>query len=447
MRSLALTLLFLLLLTNCLTLTTHAGPFELHTVDLALFPFAAIIALWALLRRTPRLLRPSGLDAILLAIAALVLLSHVFSVDRAQSLGHAIDWLRLTLVYFCLRSSIPTLFGLKALGTAFSGLGLLLLLIGFLQMITGEPIGLVANYFGEARDEVPWSRVSGPTPNANLYACWLIIYAGFLYVSALASRQVARSFFIWALTLVVLVSTQSRGGVGGFLVLSLAALWMNRQHILQPAFLLGSMVALTALFLLLTVSVLTESSMPLATGIRTLYERQAQVDDFAKDGLRRALATVGVQLLQDPKVALVGCGSESMIAAARERRIVLPPVVADLVYNIEGADRTGAHNAWLATAVENGLPAAVALATMFSFFLIRLLRWRQRWSRTDPVWTTYLPAIATWYVLVASQVYLISARLPVLLPLVVIMAFFVSEAREAGTSLNAEHAPAHSTSV
>lgn len=441
MRSLVLTLLFLVLLTNCLTLTTRPASFDVYTLDLALIPFATTISVWTLLQSNRRRFRLRGFDVLLLAVVALVLLSHAFSVDRVQSLSHAMDWLRLALLYFALRLSVPTLLGLQALGNAFTGLGVLLLLIGLLQMITGEPIGVVANYFGETLHEAPWSRVSGTTPNSNLYASWLIIYAGFPYVSTLARGQVVRSFVIWTLTLVVLLSTQSRGGVGGFLLLSIVALWLNRQQTLRPTFVLSGMIAATAFVLLVAISVLTRSSIPLASGVRTLYERQEQAGDFSREGLRRGLAAVGVQLLQDPKVALVGSGSESMIRAAEAAHMFLPPSVAELVHNVEGGNRTGVHNAWLATAVENGLPAAVALATMFSLLSIRLWRWRRRCSRTDPVWTTYLLAIAAWYILVASQIYLISARLPVLLPLVLIMAFFVSEDRESERVLEVGTSP------
>ena len=441
MRSLALILLFFVLLTNCLTLATRPGSFDVYTLDLALIPFATTISLWTLLQPARRRFRPRGFDVLLLVVVALVLLSHAFSVNRGQSLSHAMDWLRLAVVYFVLRLSVPTLLGLQALGNAFSGLGALLLLIGLLQMITGEPIGVVANYFGEVQHEAPWSRVSGTTPNSNLYASWLIIYAGFPYVSTLARGQVVRSFVIWTLTLVVLLSTQSRGGVGGFLLLSLVALWLNRQQALRPTFVLSSMIAATAFLLLVTISVLTRSSIPLASGVRTLFERQEQAGDFSKEGLRRGLAAVGVQLLQDPKIALVGSGSESMIRAAEAMHMALPPAVAELVHSAEGGDRTGVHNAWLATAVENGLLAAIALATMFSLLSIRLWHWRRRWSRTNPVWTTYLVAIAAWYMLVASQIYLISARLPVLLPLVAIMAFVVSEDGEAERVLEVERSP------
>jgi O-antigen ligase len=417
--------LFLVLLANSLTLSSRPILFEVYTVDLALVLFVPLVALCVLMRGVPAGLRLQAVDVAFALALLMMLISLIFSVAWRHSLTGAMDWLRIVSFYFACRLVTGSIVTEDTVSRLFLLMAVFLMALGLLQTITGLPIGLVANYVGENRGDFFWYRVSGPTPNSNLFAMWLTTYVGFVLADTLGRNRVALFFVILTSIVIVLIATQSRGGVLGFIVFMLALIWMNRARMASVQVALGTAGLTIVVVGLMILSMASDSTTPFADGIRSLAERQARVVDFSEGGERRELMEIGFALLTQPKVLLVGCGAYAMLDAAMSSGISLPPAQIDAALSAGEGYRTGVHNVWIATAVENGIPAAAVLLWIFLLFGIRTLYWRLS-EPTSSVWTSYLLSIAAWYLLVASQVYLMAARVAVLVPLVLLISLVAS---------------------
>lgn len=421
---------FLVLLTNSLTLSGGPFPFDVYTLDLALIPLALLVVVKSIFLPGPRLhLTPFDLLFVLLIV--LIMVSLIFSVNRQPSLTNTMDWLRLVLIYFLARSVLGSVVQERTLVVQFTIMALFLIGLGLLQMATGEPIGIIADYFGESREQSGWHRVSGPTPNSNMFATWVVVYGG-LSLSVLLSKVRPFLFFAMAGAMtVVLLGTLSRGGALGFAVLVFILLLMHSQRVFSMRFLVPASLLTVGLMGLLFIMVVANVPPVLTRGVHNLMTRQTEVRDVEEGGRRWELMKLGFQLLKRPKIAAVGCGAGGMMQAGIAGSGASAVTARRLLDR--GVDvGTGVHNVWITTAVENGIPsAAVLFAILVVFF-----RWIRRWSRRDEessVWAAYLMAIGVWYLAVASQVYLTAARLPVLLPLVILIALVANQApRNAG---------------
>ena len=76
-------------------------------------------------------------------------------------------------------------------------------------------------------------------------------------------------------------------------------------------------------------------------------------------------------------------------------------------------------------AVEYGVPAALAFASLFAG-LWSSARRLARTTEGSALMGPYVLAVSLWFILVPSQVYLMAARLPVLLPLFLLLAYTVT---------------------
>jgi O-antigen ligase len=309
----------------------------------------------------------------------------------------------------------------RALVIQFTIMALFLVGLGFLQIAAGEPLGIIADYFGESREQYGWYRVSGPTPNSNVFAMWVIVYGGLSLSVFLAKIRPFLFFAMASAMTVVLIGTLSRGGALGFVVLVFVLLLMHSQTILSMRFLIPASLLTVGLVGLLFIMVVANVQPVLTRGVLNLVSRQEEARDFEEGAKRRDLLQLGLQLLRRPKIAAVGSGAGGMLQASLVGSSATAAISQRLVDG--GVDvGTGVHNVWIATAVENGIPSAAILFLIFVFFIRQITRWRRRHEESR-IWAAYLMAIGIWYLVVASQVYLEAARLPVLLPVVVLIAF------------------------
>jgi O-antigen ligase len=411
---------FLILLTNSLTLGGGPLPFDVYTLDLALIPFALLVAVKFFFLPRPRL-RITPFDLLFVLLIALIAVSFLFSLNRELSLTNAMDWLRLVLIYFLARSVLGSVIQERALVIQFTIMALFLVGLGFLQIAAGEPLGIIADYFGESREQYGWYRVSGPTPNSNVFAMWVIVYGGLSLSVFLAKIRPFLFFAMASAMTVVLIGTLYRGGALGFVVLVFVLLLMHSQTILSMRFLIPASLLTVGLVGLLFIMVVANVQPVLTRGVLNLVSRQEEARDFEEGAKRRDLLQLGLQLLRRPKIAAVGSGAGGMLQASLVGSSATAAISQRLVDG--GVDvGTGVHNVWIATAVENGIPSAAILFLIFVFFIRQITRWRRRHEESR-IWAAYLMAIGIWYLVVASQVYLEAARLPVLLPVVVLIAF------------------------
>lgn len=428
---------FLILLANSLTLKGQQFPFDVYTLDIALIPFAFLVAIKSLFLPGPRL-RPTPFDLLFLALIFLIMVSQLFSVNRHLSLTNTMDWLRLVLLYFLGRSVLGSVVKERTLVVHFTIMAVFLIGLGFLQMATGKPIGIIADYFGESQEQYAWHRVSGPTPNSNVFATWVIVYGGLALSVLLAKARPVLFFAIAGGITIVLIGTLSRGGALGFAVFVIALLLMHSQSAFSMRFFVPASLLAVGLVGLLFIMVVADVRPVLTRGVYNLVARHAETRDFEEGGQRLELMQLGFQLLKRPKIAAVGCGAGGIIQASLTGSGASAAIARELVER--GVDLgTGVHNVWLTTAVENGIPSAAILLAILVFFL----RWANSRDRRDEeirVWTAYLRAIGIWYLAVASQVYLAAARLPVLLPVVLLIALVANRTHQA-PALNSSAGP------
>jgi hypothetical protein len=173
----------------------------------------------------------------------------------------------------------------------------------------------------------------------------------------------------------------------------------------------------------------------LTRGVNNLVNRQTEARDSEEGGQRWELMQLGLSLLTRPKIAAVGCGAGGMMLASLTSSGSSAAAARRLVDR--GVDvGTGVHNVWISTGVENGIPSAAILLAIFVLFVRRIGGWRQR-DDEGGVWPAYLMAIGIWYLAIASQVYLVAARLPVLLPVVLLIALAANRTPQSASSCQA----------
>ncbi len=434
--------LFGVLLGNTLTLITRVGPFHVYTVDFAILPFALLLLAWVTMKRGPIGVQWHWVDTMVIVNLALALVSFGLSDDVSQSVMGTVDWFRLGFLYMAFRLLSAEVIQPRVLVLQFALLTVMLVGLGLAQMVTGEPIGLIANYFGRDLDQLSWSsvgqfgeqwRVSGPTPNSNVFAMWVIVFGGLVAAHGL-SRGGSGMLQFGAVALgmaTVVLGTLSRGGGLGLVVFMALLAWNFRRQIAHA----GVMVPLAAgLFGLtvLSVGLLSGALLPfLGDQFEVFAARGAGGIARAEGDVRIRLLQVGFQLLADPKVLLVGCGSDAMIEAILNR--LRSPLAMSVALEASGQGielRTGMHNVWMRMAVEYGVPAALAFASLF----VGLWSSARRLAHTTEgaaLMGPYVLAIALWFILVPSQVYLMAARLPVLLPLFLLLAYTVTRSTQA----------------
>lgn len=422
--------LLCVLLGNVFTLGQRVGWFYVYTVDVALVPLVLLFVLAKALRPREFRIRFHWLDAVMASLFALMLLSLLLSDVFEKSLKGALDWVRLAMAYLVFRGLAATAVTSRTLVVQFSIVGAVLVAIGLAQMVTGEPIGMVSNYFGRDVDQVRYStvgardvwRVSGPTGNSNVFAMWVIIFAGLAAAFALSRVRM----IVFTSTMVgmatVILGTLSRAGTFGLFFFTFLLMWNFRRPIVRAGVhvpLLGGF-AIVALVSLAFVSGVLPS---LGGQAEAILARARQRDD-----VRTEFLNLGMSMLRVPKVALVGCGSDAMIESGAARLRSAKALSHQRNQSETGkVQRTGIHNVWFRTAVENGLPAAGLLAALISGLFVVGSRLRDNAeSEWDAAMARYTLAIAVWFVLIPSQVYLMASRLPILLPLFLLLAFGIT---------------------
>ncbi len=427
--------LFAILLGNALTLITRVGPFHVYTVDFAIAPFLLLLTAWLVLRRGSLGIRWHWVDTAVALNMGLSLVSFALSDDMANSVMGTADWTRLTLLYAAFRALSVDVITPRVLVVQSALIVSLLIALGIAQMVTGKPIGLVANYFGRDLDQLSWSpvgtygerwRISGPTPNSNVFAMWVIIFGGLVAAYYLQRARMVRLGVVLLGMATVILGTLSRGGGLGLVLFVGLLAWGFRKEILHAGVAVPLGVGL-AFMLLLSVALLSGSLVPfLGEQFEIFAARGTQSLATAGADLRIRLLQVGFDMLGNAKVFLVGCGSDAMVQSLLSR--FHSPEAVSVALRATGSGyelRTGMHNAWVRTAVEFGVPAAVAFFALF-VGLLSTSRKMQRVAPDQTMMSLYLGAIGVWYLLIPSQVYLMAARLPVLLPLFLFLAYSVT---------------------
>jgi hypothetical protein len=394
------------------TLELPYGVIRLYTVDLAIVPLLVVVLL--LLLFTPRRVRFHWVitDTFVLSLFIAITLSLLFSDDRTLSLPNFADWIRCIVVYGMSRMLFENeIITARQLQASFIAVGLLLVMIGLVQLVTGTKFGLIGNYFGLSREQgssamigrfVVVSRISGTTSNANIYVMWVNLFFGMAVAWCLVTRRYLLFFAAAAIGSVVVIGTLARGGAAAFAMFLLILALRNFRRLLDVrAVLIGAL----AIPLMLGVILLGPAAVQVELqDLVSYFDDRLQQVESEQHGIQRLLAVeIGLNLvISDMKIFLVGTGAENFPNA-----LII-------------------HNMWVRLLAEHGV-LTVAMIFGVAVALIGVIRGYEA-SRTFEahLWTQYASAMLLSFVVVSSQVYHTAGSYNLLLPLSVLTAFLVS---------------------
>jgi len=403
------------------TLVKGFGAYRVYTLDVFLVPlvFAFLIA-----KFTNHRIRSSfsGPDKYVLLLFFFIVVSFVLSGDRFISKANLIDWFRYLSIYMISRSLFESeLIKSKEFANTLSWMGVVLMLVGLIQAVTNTQFGLINNYFGGSFDDgsgakVAWNtvvnRVSGTTPNSNVYAMWIMFFFGFALVRVFVGKRY-KMFFLWvALGGFTMASTLSRGGVSAFFLFLAIVLLMNYKKLVDSRYVFSLAAAtLAAIVIAVTGIYLTE------LGIEQIFDSfmvrvdQAGGDAGAAAG-RMDSVLVGFDVIfNSAKVLLFGTGGSNFPHG----------------YFV--------HNMWVKLFAEHGIFALLALIALFLSFFRTIRKFRLSGTDESRLWVTYLTATLIPFLLISSQVYPTAGYYTILVPLFVIISFVVSRQRIAEKSV------------
>ncbi len=411
-------ILFLLMMWALpVTLITGFGPFRVYTLDVFLVPliFAFIIAKLT----NPRIrIRFSGPDKYVLLLFFFIIVSFVLSGDRFLSKPNLIDWFRYLFIYMISRSLFESeVIKSKEFVNTLTWIGVVLMLVGLIQAITNTRFGLIGNFFGASLNQgstagIAWnqvvSRVSGTSPNPNVYSMWITIFFGLALARAFVGGRYYLFFFGVALGSFAIVSTLARGGVAAFFLFVAIMLLMNYKKLADNRYVFSLAAAtLAAIVIAVIGAYVTEIRFE-----QILDSFMARVDQ-ASDKKSAAAASGRIDLIlmgfdvifSNAKVLFFGTGASSFTNG-----III-------------------HNMWMRLFAEHGVFALLALVTLFLSFFRIIKKFRSGYTEESRFWVTYLTATLIPYFLISSQVYHTAGSYDVIIPLFVIISFVVSRQR------------------
>ncbi len=397
-----------------ITLAMQVGPIRVYTLDVVLAPLLAVLLLTKLLHPGRLRFRALPTDFVVVCIFLAVLLSFGFSGQRSLSMPNLADWARYVLIYFAARLLFESaIVEARQFENVLVAVGLLLTAVGLAQLLTGSHIGVAANYFGSGDTEGSKAaiqgmgvvnRISGTTPNANVYVTWLNLFLAFALTRWWFQRRYLHFFLTAAIGGLVVVSTLARGGTFAFLLFLLLLVFWGRQRLLDSKFVVLSMVVMVGLLGVVASGFLPDSLQP-ARLLEALSGRLEQGDQggVAVGGGRLMQIRMGLDALSHLKILLLGTGS----AYFYHGTIII-------------------HNMWMQILVEQGLAVFLTVVALFVAFLLNTRRFRRSGTTEAEMWSMYIWSTMPPFLLVSSQVYHTTGDYEIMIPVLALMAFVAS---------------------
>lgn len=226
----------------------------------------------------------------------------------------------------------------------------ILTVLALFQYAWQEPIGVVANYFGDKIFDETYSitgklRVSGTFTNANVFAQVYTIYSAIVVASCLfyfRSPRPCLAVFVSALSLFIVVTSLSRSGLlfAIFCQFSLYVYWIKCGRLIQRIWIIIATLFISIVIITSTV-VIQEKHL---TGME-------RITDLSETHKRTEVYLVALYMLQEPRVAFAGVGSGQFFEGTAARGIYhsykawLDPTEIN----------SSVHNLILQLATENGI--------------------------------------------------------------------------------------------
>ena len=407
-------LIVMLLFGLAFPLGAAIGPVRIVTIDVLLLPLVALFAFTRVGGSLPRV-KWAAAERAMGAAVGLMLLSSILSLQPAVSFSLWLVWLRAAAVYVMLAHLLTwEAIDSEWLLRVVQGVLWVLIFVGLVQLLTGSDFGLISNYVGggerqgSAFDGV--RRLSGTTPEANVYGQWVALFSTALNASIMfRSRHMVLVKLAGALAVefTLIGATLSRGNLIFFILLNLAlmALWIRHS---PPQSALVKFVGV-----LLGTAAFGVWAFVAAAGGGTFGQIASRF--AAQDAVRVLQIMHGIELLQDPKILVAGTGFGSFYPALDAHGIAISPIER---WHFADAT-TGIHNAFLLVATEAG----TIVAGIFIWFSLSTVRCvvRNVPNVERPLWVTAaLVAMVLSYVVLPMQVYMSAVGYPTLLFLAVV---------------------------
>lgn len=341
------------------------GPVRFFTADFGLAVFlAGTVWISAAIPLPPEPIRMWELPAkILLSLIIIILLTNVFTYHRQNSFNASLYWLRAVAFYWALTSLIRrNLLTFETISWAAFWSWSLEAVIGAIQIVTKQPIGLVANYFGSSTNEqVDYSlsaadlvwRVSGTHHHPIVFGLWIATLAMLGYAYLVGKRGIwagGMRYLILPATGLLLFASLTRGTLIFFIaelgIFYLCTIISTRRI---NIYLVG-----TGIVILLAVTLYIYHVVTTSRGLGNLLVLATRFSQSEND-LRWNFIRQGFTLLHHkPLLWLIGTGSDAMYPAALQEG-----VYDKITLSWENLSNTafGIHNMYLKMLVENGVVA------------------------------------------------------------------------------------------
>ena len=421
-------LFFLTIFLSLLTLVKEVPPFRIYLLDFALVP-VAILTFFQYFGDSPRpKLTWQRTDTLVACLLGVITAAFVFSEDVARSVVTYIDWWRIVIMYFVSRAIIPQFVSERLLRKYFWACAAFLITIGLIQFATGTSFGLIGNYFGGGFDQGVEAtvfgvgtrgRVSGTTSNPIIFAIWVTVFST-LVASELNARKRHALFIAFSLVAgIVVLSTLSRGAIAAFAASLALLVFLNREEMVRNVA-IGTLLVC----LLLPISYLGIQQTNFEEALDLLAARVERQELLEEDSGRVRVFKMGLSLIAEPKIFLVGTGPDNMVMAYNK---YVSPIQTTTLRQFS-FQRSGVHNVWMKMFVEYGVLAALLLILIWVDVLRRSLRvWRQRArAPAAKIWGGFLLAFLWPYLLLDASVYESAMAYHVMILLSAVIGFTVS---------------------
>jgi hypothetical protein len=365
---------FLTLFSALLPLGKEFGVFRVYTIDLMLWPSLFFFSLWFMMQRHMKAPSWSPIEKLFIVIFVMMCFAAPFSSYPINTLDKLLIWCRWIALYVLFKvfweNGIIQLDDWRKWWVFF---GFFLLALGALQIVTLSDIGLIGNYFGEDVTETQRAfgvipRVSGTAKSSNVYGQWLVIFtllvnARILFTPRRRIRPALFFLLAFCLEAVVVLFSLSRGtlvffGLANFVILFI---WIKRKR---------KNLILTILGFTSLVFLVIGFGYQYYQDIEPVYILVERFDSNADDQ-RMAMLRLGWDLLDKPKVLLLGTGLGAFLPALAKYGIG----TAEIREEVDLSKRAyGIHNIFLLLLVEGGIFVFAAFCLFYLASIRKALR-------------------------------------------------------------------------
>lgn len=414
------------------TLAKDVPPGRIYLLDLPLWLFIATVVIGRMANSRDYTMRWGLVDTLMIIVFGAITVAFACSDNHRQSLIEYLDWIRILAVYFGARLVSGNGFAEPTWRRMVWLCVVVLLFVGTVQLVTGTSFGLIGDYFGSSHDQsvhanlsgfVRERRISGTTTNPIVFAVWVTFFSLVAMSSLLSRGQQARFLMLSGIAAMVVTATLSRGAIAAFGLSWLALVVIARKDFLTARTFVTGGVAIG--LLVPAVYVAVERGAFVST-IDVLERRVKEQELLQEDSGRVRVIKMGMALLDDPKVLLVGTGPDNLTYSYTNQRAVARRISGTSA----SYQRSGIHNLWVKALVEYGIFGLIGFAFFWGAVMVCAIRLSRTAEMDGRVWGRASVAFFIPYLLVDSMVYESSISYHIMVPVVSVVALIVGMAQQ-----------------